>query len=774
MTPPVALADSIGATLATLDPALPGLGDVLDPRAAARLLTGLDDGPCSTVAPAAPQLQRSGVQYRPGHSCVVTWHRTCRSAGDSRSGATVDVLVLEARPHEVRRRRFVADPALPGLREAADGEAVRQRLSLLLGRPVSTCSVMPVRYRPGSRCVLRYDVTTAEGSSALYGKVLRGNVSAISDAVAALAGRAHDDASLPAVAPVLGRVPELGLVVQAAVGGRPLDDAAGQPDLHLWHAVGHQLARLHRLPPAGLLARRTEADLADVRDGLPAVEQATASLADRLERLLDGLTADAPGPGTCTTHGALRTDQVRLDGERLVLLDLDDLCRAPGERDVANLLAYLRWRAVRRPRLAAQLGRAGAAVLDGYRDAGGLLDPDVLGWYSRLSLLKIAARRYRRLEVGEWDLVPRLLDEADRAVHRAAPAAPRPSEPWLAPALEAGRMTELLAPLLAPWAASGARPQVLSTQVLATKPGVRAVVRYVVAGLRLPPAAGTTAGGPAVVLGKLYCEPERAARLDRTLRQLRVLADERRARAGEPPVPPGPGQADDAPLPLGWLPAPALALYLPAGGAPLDRLPARDALPVAREVGRWLAELHGSALQLERHVDDAAEVRDAAAWVDVVARACPDAAPAALELAALLRARPVRPSTAPVPLHKDLHQAHLLARREAGAWRLSVIDLDEARMGDRSLDVAHLCANLDLLAQTGRDEAAQWRRLFVAEYARRTGWRPGPASRSWYAHTCLKMAKQLATHRGPWADLADPDRQRLVPWVLAAGREQLR
>lgn len=779
MTQPLAVADVTGSTLAALDPALPGLVDVLDPRAAAGLLTDLTNRRPSPGGPAEPlELERSGVQYRPGHSCVVTWEQTRGPARGARR-ATVDVLVLEARPDGVRGRRFVADPDLPGLGEAADGAAMRLRLSGLLGRHVSICSVTPVRYRPGSRCVLRYDVATADASSVLYGKVLRKDVRAFVSTVSGLARRAHQDTSLPAVAPVLGSVPGLGLVVQAQVGGQPLAAGAGRDDLHSWHAVGRSLAGFHRIPPAGLLARRTEDDLAEVRACVPAVRQAAARLGARLERSLDRLAADTPGPGSCTTHGALRTDQMRLDGGRLVLLDLDDLCAAPAERDLANLLAYLRWRAVRRPELATRLSRAGAAVVDGYRDGGGLLDRSVLEWYSRLSLLKIAARRYRRLEVAEWDLVPRLLDEADAPSGRGDRPAPRSASPLstelvLAPAVQPKRMTELLTPLLAPWAASGARPEVLSARVLAIKPGVRAVVRYDVAGLSIPGGDATPGGGPTVVLGKLYREPERAARLDRNLRQLGVLADDADGGGGAWPGPLALGEAQDAPFPLGWLSAPALAVYLPAEGDPMDRLPADLATTVAGGVGRWLALLHGAAVRFERRVDPAAEVRDAAAWASVVAGSHPDDGPVARELAALLGAREGEAPEALVPLHKDLHQGHVLARRRAGAWRLSVIDFDEARMGDRALDVAHLCANLDLLRESGRPEAAQWRALFLAEYTRRTGWRPGPAARFWYAHSCLKMAKQLATRRGPWPDLTDIERRRLVTWVLAAGRERLR
>ena len=41
----------------------------------------------------------------------------------------------------------------------------------LLDRPVTGCSVTPVTYRAGERCVLRYCIAAAPGTT-LYGKVL--------------------------------------------------------------------------------------------------------------------------------------------------------------------------------------------------------------------------------------------------------------------------------------------------------------------------------------------------------------------------------------------------------------------------------------------------------------------------------------------------------------------------------------------------------------------------------------------------------------------------
>jgi aminoglycoside phosphotransferase (APT) family kinase protein len=122
-------------------------------------------------------------------------------------------------------------------------------------------------------------------------------------------------------------------------------------------------------------------------------------------------------------HGAMRTDQFLIDGGSggLVLIDLDGVCLAEPARDLGNLLAYLDWKAIRRPADAAWVERAGAAFQAGYA-TGRSVPADRVAVYRAGSLLKIAGRRYRSLTVPEWPLVPALLDAAAALV---APGAPR-------------------------------------------------------------------------------------------------------------------------------------------------------------------------------------------------------------------------------------------------------------------------------------------------------------------------------------------------------------
>ena len=75
-----------------------------------------------------------------------------------------------------------------------------------------------------------------------------------------------------------------------------------------------------------------------------------------------------------------------------------------------------------------------------------------------------------------------------------------------------------------------------------------------------------------------------------------------------------------------------------------------------------------------------------------------------------------------------------------------VIDLDEARQGERAFDLAHFCAYLELQGDHGGDG----REAFLDEYARLTGWVDDGSLAQYGAYTWLKIAKQSALRSGPF------------------------
>jgi hypothetical protein len=275
---------------------------------------------------------------------------------------------------------------------------------------------------------------------------------------------------------------------------------------------------------------------------------------------------------------------------------------------------------------------------------------------------------------------------------------------------------------------------VRAVEVLEHKPGRRALLRYETEG------AGT-------VYGKVFPD---AARAERTHDLMESVGD-------------AVGAA--APPPLWVVPALGLVLYEPLVGPSLDALVGTDALlDGLQAAGRWLTILHGADLDLDRVLDLEHEAANAAVWSATTTEAFPDQAVVSARLTALLCGGLPTPAQA-VPIHKDFHYQHVISGADFG-----VVDVDEARMGDRLFDVGHFLANLELLAHragVAPDERDRWTVAFTmaCEVA------PGDeASLRWYeAYTCVKLAKQLATGQGPRPRPEGDARHAEVEWALAHG-----
>ncbi|MEY2477766.1 MAG: hypothetical protein QOG87_3081 [Actinomycetota bacterium] len=389
-------ASVISEQMAGLDPRLPGLDELFDTRRAAALFA---------------QIWRSeimdcrllGTRYEPGVSCVATYEIAPRDIG-----------VVELTPDGCGVRSYVDDPGLPGLAEAADPDAV----ALLLDGAVDVrqCSVTPVRYVPGQRAVLRYDVDTPSGPVVLYAKVVRAGVTALATAFTELHRRARSGFG-PFVPDPTVVHEGIELLVLPAVEGRSLHALAFDPALSplqradAFRATGRAVARLHAGPPPATTVTSAD-DVSALDRSVDALRAIDPALAERWDGVLAELASMevAPAP-VVPSHGALRTDQIVMAPDGPALLDLDGYCAAPAACDLGNLLAYLRWRAMRRPDDAEMAALGREAMLTGYEELAPAPHIDVAR-YEGLSLLKIAARRYRNLNATEWPLVPDLVDAA--------------------------------------------------------------------------------------------------------------------------------------------------------------------------------------------------------------------------------------------------------------------------------------------------------------------------------------------------------------------------
>jgi aminoglycoside phosphotransferase (APT) family kinase protein len=246
-------------------------------------------------------------------------------------------------------------------------------------------------------------------------------------------------------------------------------------------------------------------------------------------------------------------------------------------------------------------------------------------------------------------------------------------------------------------------------------------VRYEVEGL---------ADGPVALIGKSYADRHRSSI---AYDNLRLLRDEVFG-----------GIADRAvPAPVCHVPAQRMVLYRAVTGTPLDRLPADEGTSAAGLAARWLATLHGSGVVLARRLDLTHELVDVEQWAGCIAERAPDAREAAFALATrLATAAADLPDLLEVPVHKDFHAGHVLAVPEG----VVVLDLDEARMGDPLLDVAHLITCLDASSWPA---AAEVRAAFLDAYGPLPGAAPELRTAFFAAFTSMKIAKQLVMERGP-------------------------
>jgi phosphotransferase family enzyme len=318
--------------------------------------------------------------------------------------------------------------------------------------------------------------------------------------------------------------------------------------------------------------------------------------------------------------------------------------------------------------------------------------------------------------------------------------------PILQIALNLRTMTRNLGSLIESSNGFGGRPEVAHANLVAYKQGNRGLIRYDLAGVP---------DGEDVVLGKLYPDPGRAERVEGIMRRLWDIFRDR--------------EGLSVPEPLGCIPELAMLLFRPLPGRLLDAAIAGDGDESTIELcARWIATLHHSPMALDRRFDLAVESVNLEAWTALIAHRRPQFASETQALFKSLRARADDLSLdTDAPVHKDFHYQHVFVNGAVG-----VIDFDEMRWGDRNFDIAHFCAHLSLLSWRTPGKAASdvLVEKFLSSYSQWSDWRRDDRFDFFYAYTCLKIAKQLATTRGPRPRPEGAELERQLGLVLQSGR----
>ena len=753
MTAPLGLDRAAAARLATLDPSLRPLVSAL-PQLAEGVGWRLHD-----------------VVWTPGAGCRLAYRVPSPARPSAATGTAWTFLDVSVTADGWTQRDYRDDGELPGLARAADPELARLRIGQALDVGIHHLVVQPVRYRPGQRAVLRYDVHTRGGPHTYYAKVFRPDQfttrASLTSAVAACAGGRDLVADVTATWDEAHAVVTRGVVGQISVSDLLGDPRLGSEyRLGVARQLGQLLARFHAQPcvPVPRWGQRDQLEQLD--QTLAATGLVDVALAARVHDVCDLLAGARPAPTTdVQSHGSFRPGNVVMGASgRLVLLDTDGVAHAEAERDLGSLLAHLTWQGIRQPHNADLLNLAAAAFSRAYEEEGHPIEAHALRWWQAAALLLIAARRFRRLETDGWGRVPALVAAAQALLADSqaplaggqAPLAggqaplgggwpmPDPLVPQGTTVTQVdGHELSVIGHALARHATDG-HITVEAAHPLASASGRRRVVRYDVRGMV---GSETTA-----VVAKYFADPRRAQLLHQNLT---LLATPAATSSGLP--------ASSLPEPLAHVPEHGLVVYRHREGTPVSELadPSARADGV-RRAARWLAALHATPVTLPRRLDLLREADSTRAWAAVIGRAHPDLEVPARLLAESWNRNLTSDPAAAVPLHKDFHPGHVLV----GAG-LHVVDLDEARQGDPAFDVAHFCAYAHLV----EEREAQERLVagFLDEYAAAAG-PPGRAALSAFeAYTWLKIARQWVVAAAPFRRRSAIERRAGVEHALERG-----
>jgi hypothetical protein len=315
------------------------------------------------------------------------------------------------------------DPGLPALGMLTDPERARAYLEgqlraaggRLAGQRLLACQPEVLRYKPGNRCTIRYDLSYAP-DDATPGRP--GVVVVKTYATDAGAGTWAGMRALWAsplgrgdqvrVAEPLAHDPERHVLVQGVIPGdrtlkqlvrSALRDGSPAAEEGLGVALDRTAAGLAALHGCGVRHGRPvswDDELGKLRAALTGLALAGPGVAAAAEALIDALAATAaarPPDPSGPAHRAFRPAQVLLDGT-VGFIDFDGFCQAEPAMDagvfvaaLANIGMYTPLGA-RQPDLAArgdQVGRAAARFLAGYRGRA-RVGPDRVALWEALEL----------------------------------------------------------------------------------------------------------------------------------------------------------------------------------------------------------------------------------------------------------------------------------------------------------------------------------------------------------------------------------------------------
>ncbi|PIG93635.1 phosphotransferase [Gloeocapsopsis sp. IPPAS B-1203] len=261
----------------------------------------------------------------------------------------------------------VRDAKMPFLTQALHPEVVQQqfdRLSLWQNtHPIELQAIRVIRYKPGRRCLIEYDVVENQSAITLIGKVRAKGLDRCTYRLLQLLWHNGFDAESGdriSVPEPIGVIPEFQMWLQRKVAGTVATNLLLQPD---GIALSQHIAQAaHKLHQANIVPRRSHTMADELRilgDRLLKVVQSYPHLSQRIERLLiacDRLGTTTPELENSGIHRDFYPDQVLVAGDRIYLLDLDLYCLGDPSLDIGNFIAHVTEQSLR------TLGNADALI----------------------------------------------------------------------------------------------------------------------------------------------------------------------------------------------------------------------------------------------------------------------------------------------------------------------------------------------------------------------------------------------------------------------------
>jgi aminoglycoside phosphotransferase (APT) family kinase protein len=236
------------------------------------------------------------------------------------------------------------------------------------------------------------------------------------DLRAGLDGR-HGRLQLPR--PIAYRAAERALWLEA-VDGRRLAETSGSEQSGDLRRLGAAVAAFHALsaPDAPPFDRFSAARLANDATVIarirPDVAGGAVSLSSRLRA-----TAPAASAALVCLHGDLHPKNAIDGGDRIALIDVEDVARGPAAADIGSLIASLMYLEVCGQLPRTRFAEQATAFLDGYASAGMLPETGSMVWHTAAALfIERASRAVTRIRPLGLNSLDALITQAERVLDR--------------------------------------------------------------------------------------------------------------------------------------------------------------------------------------------------------------------------------------------------------------------------------------------------------------------------------------------------------------------